>query len=256
MGFHWWTFTLQTVNFAVLVWLLHRFLYRPVLKIIAERKEQIETEYQRCGTLQAQAQAQLASAAAERERTSAERATVLKTAAAQAEQAGAAQRAEASRQAAAIVDEARKALAAERAAAEADTRAIAIDLAAEITHRLIAEIPVELRTQAWLERVEAHLAALPPDERAALTSGVSAQSPLRVVSALSLPEVAQRSWRERLQHVLGTALTVEFASNPDLIAGVELHCPGAILRFTWQASLETLRSHLASAQAQPHADTQ
>ena len=35
MRFDWWTLALQTVNFAVLVWLLHRFLYRPVLRMIA-----------------------------------------------------------------------------------------------------------------------------------------------------------------------------------------------------------------------------
>jgi len=34
MHFDWSTFALQTVNFAILVWLLHRFLYRPVLRLL------------------------------------------------------------------------------------------------------------------------------------------------------------------------------------------------------------------------------
>lgn len=33
-----WTLGLQAANFLVLVWLLHRFLYRPVLGIIAARQ--------------------------------------------------------------------------------------------------------------------------------------------------------------------------------------------------------------------------
>ena len=33
-----WTFALQTVNAAVLVWLLARFLFRPVMDIVAARR--------------------------------------------------------------------------------------------------------------------------------------------------------------------------------------------------------------------------
>ena len=31
MQLDWWTIGLQTVNFTVLIWLLNRFLYKPVL---------------------------------------------------------------------------------------------------------------------------------------------------------------------------------------------------------------------------------
>jgi F-type H+-transporting ATPase subunit b len=42
MQLDWTTILLEIVNFLVLVWLLKRFLYRPVLDIIARRKAQIE----------------------------------------------------------------------------------------------------------------------------------------------------------------------------------------------------------------------
>jgi F-type H+-transporting ATPase subunit b len=38
----WTTFILEIINFLVLVWILHRFLYRPVLAIIARRREAVE----------------------------------------------------------------------------------------------------------------------------------------------------------------------------------------------------------------------
>ena len=38
MRFDWTTLLLQTVNLLVLVWLLRRFLFRPVMGIIAERR--------------------------------------------------------------------------------------------------------------------------------------------------------------------------------------------------------------------------
>jgi len=39
---NWTTLLLEIVNFLVLVWLLHRFLYRPVLQVIDRRKRAIE----------------------------------------------------------------------------------------------------------------------------------------------------------------------------------------------------------------------
>ena len=45
MHLDWWTIGLQTVNFAVLVWLLHRFLYKPVLGVIDARKAELQRQY-------------------------------------------------------------------------------------------------------------------------------------------------------------------------------------------------------------------
>ena len=38
MHFDWWTLALQTINFAILAWLLHRFLYKRVLRVIDARR--------------------------------------------------------------------------------------------------------------------------------------------------------------------------------------------------------------------------
>ena len=38
MQIDWWTLGLQTVNFLIVIWLLSRFLYRPIRRIIEERE--------------------------------------------------------------------------------------------------------------------------------------------------------------------------------------------------------------------------
>ena len=38
MEIDWWTLAIQTVNFLVVVWLLSRFLYRPVRRMIEARE--------------------------------------------------------------------------------------------------------------------------------------------------------------------------------------------------------------------------
>lgn len=42
MELNWSTFVLEIINFIILVWILKRFLYKPVLNIVARRKAEIE----------------------------------------------------------------------------------------------------------------------------------------------------------------------------------------------------------------------
>jgi F-type H+-transporting ATPase subunit b len=44
MGFDLTTFCFEILNFLVLIWLLQRFLYKPVLKVITERQESMEKQ--------------------------------------------------------------------------------------------------------------------------------------------------------------------------------------------------------------------
>ena len=253
MGFDWWTFALQAANFAVLVWLLHRFLYRPVLRIIATRKAEIEQIYRDSAAAKAEAETQRASATAERASTAAERDALLSRASVQAEEAAAARHAEAARDAAALLEDARKQIAVERAQALTEARGLAIDLATDMARRLLSDIPLALRVEGWLERVELYLAALPAEERQGLAQQLAAGAPLRVVSAWPLPEGARGLWRDRLARALQCELAVELASDPGLIAGVELHFPSAVLQLNWKSQLGALRAQDVSAEQTSHA---
>jgi F-type H+-transporting ATPase subunit b len=51
------TFVLELINFLVLVWILKRFLYRPVLDIIARRREQIDATMAEAKRIDTEAQA-------------------------------------------------------------------------------------------------------------------------------------------------------------------------------------------------------
>lgn len=42
MNFDWTTFILEIINFLILVWILKRFLYQPILSVIARRRADIE----------------------------------------------------------------------------------------------------------------------------------------------------------------------------------------------------------------------
>jgi F-type H+-transporting ATPase subunit b len=245
MRFDWSTLALQTVNFAILVWLLHRFLYRPVLRLIDARRDEIDKQYADAHLAEERAQGALAAIEAERAGIAAERAAALARAAAQASEAAAARRAQAEREAAEFLDAARKTLAVERGLARAESRRAALDLGAEIAERLLAEVPIELRTEAWLARIEAHLAALPQVQRDALAKQLVDGARLRVLTASALPAEAVEAWRGRLNKMLGNRIAIEFGTERHLLAGAELHFPNAVLRFSWESALAAMRAELA-----------
>src|SRR5271165_4877827 len=52
----WFTVAAQAVNFLILVWLMKRFLYKPILHAIDEREKRIATELANAGKKKAEAQ--------------------------------------------------------------------------------------------------------------------------------------------------------------------------------------------------------
>jgi F-type H+-transporting ATPase subunit b len=245
MRFDWSTFALQTVNFAILVWLLHRFLYRPVLRLIDERRAEIDKQYADARTAETKAQDELAAIEAERSGIAAERAVTLEQASAEAAEMAATRRAQAERDAAGLLDTARKALATERGLALAEAKRAALDLGTDIAGRLLAEVPVKLRAEAWLARIEEHLAALPQTEKDALAQQLVDGAQLTVVTASALPAETAEAWRARLNRMLGNRAIINFDTDRHLVAGAELHFPSAVLRFSWQSALAAMRAEIA-----------
>jgi F-type H+-transporting ATPase subunit b len=245
MRFDWSTFALQTVNFAILVWLLHRFLYRPVLRLLDGRRAEIDKQYADARTAEAEAKDALAAIEAERSGLAAERAAALEQASAQAAEMAAARRTQADREAAQLLDTARKALAAERGLALAEAKRAALDLGTDIAGRLLAEVPVKLRAEAWLARIEEHLAALPPAEKDALAQQLVDGARLTVVTASMLPAETAEAWRARLNGTLGDRAAIDFDTDRHLVAGAELRFPNAVLRFSWQSALAAMRAEIA-----------
>lgn len=245
MHLDWWTIGLQTVNFGILVWLLHRFLYKPVLAMIDARKAEGQRQFDAAKAVEERAKAQLTTIEAERAGIAAEREAVLKAAASQAQELAEARRAQVERDAQTLIDAARKTLAEEREKALDEARRLALDLGADFAQRLLAEVPMQYRAEAWIERIEQHFNALSQGERDGLVQQLADGNLLRVVTACALPPATTEHWKERLRRSLGAG-GVTFEVNPELVAGAELHFPTAILRFSWQTALMAARTEVGS----------
>ena len=244
MSLNWSTLVLQTVNFAVLVWLLQRFLYRPVLKIIDARKSAVQEQMAKVEATENNARVLLAEIEKERANIALERNGALASAAVHAEESAQLSRVQAEQEAKAIVTAAHETIQAEREHLLAEARRVALDLATDFAHRLIAEMPAALCADAWIERIEQHLQGVPKSELAALAAQLTDGKALMLVTPTPIPEVSVPKWRTRLEQTLGTQAPMTFEVDPELIAGAELHFPAAVLDLSGRGALATLRSQM------------
>jgi len=250
MHIDWWTLLLQTVNFAVLVWLLQRFLYRPILRLIDARKSEVRRQFDDAQAAEQKAKLQLAAVQADYASLAAAREASVRAAAVQAQEAAGALRAQAERDAHALLERAHQSVLAERDRVLQEARQLALDLGAEYARRLLAEVPMALRAEAWIERIERHLRTLPATELQPLVQELQNGAVATVTTATSLPATTQDEWSRRLGQLLGGGRLV-FEVKPELVAGAELHFPTAVLSFSWQSALAALRAQVAG-DAQSH----
>jgi F-type H+-transporting ATPase subunit b len=242
MRFDWTTLALQTVNLFVLVWLLRRFLFRPVVAIITERRRAAEK-------LLSDAAASLEAAQAEvkqvdsREKALAEegdRILVEARVAAKAEQAALL------RQAKDDIDKAREAAQAsleqERVQIRRELETEAHRLAVTIASRLLARLPGQAPSTTLLQALDAWLTTLPI---AALHNLAIPGETLAVVTPAALDAATQASCADILRRRLGSDLAIRFETDASLLAGVELRGPHARLRNSWRADLDRIAEELS-----------
>lgn len=251
MRIDWSTLALQLINFAILVWLLQRFLYRPVLRVIDARRHAADTRYAEAQRTAETAKQQLAEVEGQRAGVAAERAAALADAREEARQLIETRRAQAERDAQGLLNEARQALAREREAVLAEARRTALDLAAGMTRRVLAEIPESLRLESWLERIDHHLGSLSATEKGELAGELAAGAPLRIVTAWPMSAEAEERWRSRLRQSLGRDAVIEFEANGALVGGAELRFPHATLSFSIESAVSTLQEE-AARHGEPH----
>jgi F-type H+-transporting ATPase subunit b len=241
MHIDWWTLGLQAVNALVLIWLLAHFLYRPVVDAIAARQKA-------AGQLLADAQTAKAAAEAEREKATAETAHLLE----HRSEAFKAAEAEAVAEKSTLLAEAKADADKLRAAAKIEIEAArrskaqaaedrAAQLAVDIAAKLLDRLPEEARVAAFIDGVATGLAKLPDGTRASLGAGGAA---IHLTFARAATPQEVEACRQALAKVLGHPVLVDVSVDPELIAGIELEAPHAVVRNSFRADLVRLKSEL------------
>jgi F-type H+-transporting ATPase subunit b len=223
MSLDWSTFLLEILNFLVLVWLLKRFLYRPVLEVIEERKARVEKALQQAQASQTQAQAL-------REQYESRLADSRK----QQEQARAQLHTE-------IEAERQKQMEALRASMEDEReRRKLLQARQETAQASQVQKQALLQAGAFAGRLLDRVAGPETEARVAdLRRAMSDQpGPVRVTSAYPVPDDTRAALAAALEQLLTQRPQLEFAQDDTLIAGLRVAIGPWVLRASVQDELE------------------
>jgi F-type H+-transporting ATPase subunit b len=251
----WFTVIAQAVNFLILVWLMKRFLYQPILKALDARENRIATEL-------ADADARKAEATTEREEYSRkndefdrQRADMLKKATDEA--------ADEHRR---LFDQVRKDADGLRAKLQDSVNSEYRNLHEEIARRTRAEVfAIARKTLADLagasleERMAEvfvrRLRELDKDEKARLAAMLnSPDAPLLVRGAYELAPAQHASIEDAIKASLGVKAPIRFEVVPNLVGGIELIMQGQKVAWSiadYLASLEKDVGELLKSQHRP-----
>ena len=239
MELSWPTFFLEIFNFLVLVWILKRFLYKPVLEAIAHRKSVIDKTLADANAKEAGAQAlveqyqnRLADWENEKEKLaagvaaeiSAQRATMIAALENSLKQ---------EREKARVLEERRLNQLKNRAEEEGIARGV------QFTGRLLACAACAELEARLVNRTLEDLPRLPEEQIKALRS-VCRQDGVRVKVTSAFPlSAAQRSAiGRRLKEVTEDSVAVEFTEDSRLLAGLRISVGPWILRANVEDELE------------------
>ncbi|WP_340110586.1 F0F1 ATP synthase subunit B [Pikeienuella sp. HZG-20] len=246
MSIDWITVGAQIVNFLALIWLLKRFLYRPILDGIDARESEIAERMAEAATIRETAEAAAAKHEAEIAALRASRAGAL-------EEARAAAEAERS----ALLAEARARLAREQAEREAQRAEEARKYTADL-HRSGAKALLSLTRKALsdladetLERqIVAHTIARLGEVAEELRAAAGDSREAVVLTSAPLPAEACA----RLEKGVAAALpgfTLRFESDPSLPPGLTLRLGGAQVAWTVDSYLDGLDAVLEEQTGRP-----
>jgi F-type H+-transporting ATPase subunit b len=223
----WFTVGAQALNFIILVWLLKRFLYKPILDAVDAREKLIATELADAEAKKAEAQKGRDEFRQKNEELDRQRATLLTEAtdAAKAERQRLLE--EARTEADALI-----AKGMDRLKADAQILHRAIERRTQQAVFAIArKALMDLATTSLEERFGAvftrRLREMDGQAKQCLAEALrTATEPARVRSAFDLPAEQRATIQNALNETFAAEIDVRFATAPDLLCGIELTANG------------------------------
>jgi F-type H+-transporting ATPase subunit b len=248
MRIDWSTLALQTINALVLIWLLARFLFRPVARIIAERQKAAQSLIADAEAAKRAAVLERDTAARETQQLTAARGDALKAIAAEAQ----AQKAALLSAAQSEADKVRSTSIAQAGAARVEQDKLvarrATQLAVDIAAKLLARLPESARVSGFIEGLAEGIAQLPEAVRAQLGANGTA---LKVFAPRALTQPEQERCREVLAASLERPVSLQIEVDPLLIAGLELRADHAVVCNSLGADLARIRTALLDGDHAP-----
>lgn len=241
----WFTVIAQVLNFLILVWLLKRFLYKPILNAIDARERKVADELADAAAKEAEAQKEKEEFRRKNEEFAQQRAALLSQAKDEA-------KTERQRLLEAVRKEASDLRVKQQETLRSDKQNLdqAISSRAQQEVFAIARKTLEDLAGTGLEERTVDvfvqkLRELEGEEKEQLVSALGpASSPFLIRTAFELPEAQREQVKKAIEETLGMEVQARFETVPALVSGIELTANGQKVAWSIAAYLSSLEKSI------------
>lgn len=241
----WFTVGAQSLNFAILVWLMKRFLYKPILDAVDAREQRIAAALADAASKQAEAVTARDTVRADQATLDRQRAGWLEQARKDGADENESLKKTAQEAADALVKQQAEALRSEAARWRQNivnkTSLAVFDMARQTLAEL-ADVAMEARaTEVFILLLQ----TLPQDTLQGLAEAARASTgPIQIRTAFDLPPTQQATLLSAVNAAFKSSAKVQFETRPDLVAGIELTVNGQKLAWSIADRLAGLQQAL------------
>lgn len=243
----WFTVAAQLINFLILVGLLTRFLYRPVLRAMDRRETRVTERLREAQKRESEAEDTREHYESKQEELEKKKDSILKETKEKAEK----KRKEMLEQAKEEVDRQRSqwqtALEKEQKESMETIRRQSEESILETVRHILKELADAELEAAMAARFITHLQHLPKEKREEFADKATGNQPMVIASNYHLPQDVRQQLTEAMHHYVKDDSPVEFRQKEEVICGIEATAGGARLAWTAESYLESFREELASA---------
>jgi F-type H+-transporting ATPase subunit b len=219
----WFTVSAQLVNFLILVWLLKRFLYKPILAAIDDREKRIAAQLAAAEEEKTEAQKEREAFARKNEEFDRQRADLLEKAQEEAKAEHQRLLDDARRDAEALGAKRREALRKDARNLNQAIRRRTQQEVFAIARKALSDLAAASLEERMADVFIRRLRKMDEPAKGELTEALRTTSdPALVRSAFELPEDQRAAIRETLKETLSADIPVRFETSPKLISGIEL----------------------------------
>lgn len=255
----WFTVIAQVINFLILVWLLKRFLYQPILDAIDAREKRIAKELADADAKKSEAQQEHDEFERKNEEFDQQRAALMEKATEDAQANGQRMLDEARQAADALSKKRQEALKNEAHHLNRSLTARTQQEVFAIARKALTDLAGASLEERMVEAFIARLGAMDEESKAALGESIKAASESVLVrSAFELPEPQRTAIQEALDETFSLQIPLRFEIAAEQLGGIELSANGQKVAWSiagYLASLERSVEALLKEKGQTEVNT-
>ena len=246
MKINWFTVIAQVINFFVLVWLLRRFLYKPVLKAIDERENKIAAELKDAKAKETEAKKEQAEFLEKNEKFDQQKKKLMDNVIAETNEEREKLLEEARNEAAVLRSKLEKSLDAMQENLEHDIAQKTQEEVFAITRKTLKDLASMSLEEQSVNIFVNRLKELKNEEKKKLTDAFkSGSDSILVQTAFYLPPKQQTEIKSTVNEILGTKTQFQFKTVPKLISGIELTSNGYKLAWSISEYLSSIQKSIS-----------